>query len=197
MVLINKKMGNELNGFARKRASFSRSDSFWTWGGGHTMIDFFHLTFSPKGNYRVYRSIQIPCWDHACANNGLHDVRKGLKSREVLLPITRFVLSGVVVAMAARTAGATWSNDENLFVLLLCSFADVSNLHCGFIWVSPKRRATWVEGFLSESFVWKVFHWWLTRNAERREPWWTLHPLNFQISKRHVRVQTDSCSRCF
>ena len=41
------------------------------------------------------------------------------------------VLSGVVVAMAARTE-ATRSNDENsLFVLQLCPFADVSNLHCG------------------------------------------------------------------
>ena len=31
--------GNELNGFARKRASFS--DPFWNWGGGHTTTDFF------------------------------------------------------------------------------------------------------------------------------------------------------------
>ena len=47
------------------------------------------------------------------------------------------VLSGVVVAMAARTA-ATRSNDENsLFVLQLCPFADVSNLHCGFIRLFP------------------------------------------------------------
>ena len=30
-------------------------------------------------------------WDRAWAKNGLHDVRKGHKSREVLLPITRFV----------------------------------------------------------------------------------------------------------
>ena len=29
-------------------------------------------------------------WDRAWAKNGLHDVRKGLESREVLLPITRF-----------------------------------------------------------------------------------------------------------
>ena len=42
-------MGNGLNGFARKRASSSRSDSFWTWGGGHTMIDFFFIWhFRPK-----------------------------------------------------------------------------------------------------------------------------------------------------
>ena len=25
------------------------------------MIDFFHLTFSPEGTYRVYRSHRIPC----------------------------------------------------------------------------------------------------------------------------------------
>ena len=67
------------------------------------------------------------------------------------------ILSGVVVAMAARTA-VTRSNDENsLFVLLLRPFADVSNLHCGFIKLFPKRRVTLVEGFSSESFLWKVF----------------------------------------
>ena len=78
------------------------------------------------------------------------------------------VLSGVV---AARTA-PTRSNDENsLFVLLLCPFADVSNLHCGFIRLFSKRRVTLVEGFSSESFFWKVFRWRLTRPAERLEPW--------------------------
>ena len=62
-----------------------------------------------------------------------------------------------MVAMAARTA-ATRSNDENsLFVLLLCPFAVVSNLHCGFIRLFPKRRVTLVEGFSSESFFLEGF----------------------------------------
>ena len=66
-------------------------------------------------------------------------------------------LSGVVAAMAALTA-ATRSNDENsLFVLLLCPSADVSNLHCGFIRLFPKRTVTLVEGFSSESFFWEGF----------------------------------------
>ena len=34
-----RKWGPELNGFARKPASFS--DSFWNWEGGHTRTDFF------------------------------------------------------------------------------------------------------------------------------------------------------------
>ena len=56
------------------------------------MIDFFHLTFSPEGTYRVYRSHRIPCAEimEIAREQSLHDVRKGLKSREVLLPITRF-----------------------------------------------------------------------------------------------------------
>ena len=67
------------------------------------------------------------------------------------------VLSGVVVAMAARTA-VTRSNDENsLFVLLLCPFADVSNLRCGFIRLFPKQRVPLVEGFSSESFFGRFF----------------------------------------
>ena len=41
----------------------------------------------------VYRySSNSMRWDRAWAKNGLHDVRKGLKSREVLLPITRFLV---------------------------------------------------------------------------------------------------------
>ena len=69
------------------------------------------------------------------------------------------VLSGVVVAMAARTA-ETRSNDENNpFDLLLCPFADVSNLYCGFIRLFTKQRVTLVEGFSSESFFWNVFRW--------------------------------------
>ena len=95
------------------------------------------------------------------------------------LPLARFikkwvfsgVLSGVVVAKDARTA-ATRSNDEtSLFVLPLCPFADVSNLHCGFIRLFPKRRVTLVESFSSERFFWKVFRWRLTCPAERLEPW--------------------------
>ena len=69
-------------------------------------------------------------------------------------------LSGVVIAMAARTA-ATRLNDENsLIVLLLCPFADVSNLHIVAslgCFLSYKRRVTLVEGFLSESFFGRFF----------------------------------------
>ena len=81
------------------------------------------------------------------------------------------VLSGVVVAMAARTAETRLNDENSPFDLLLCPFADVSNLHCGFIRLFPRRRVTLVEGFLSESFSWKVFRWRLTRPAERLEPW--------------------------
>ena len=63
------------------------------------------------------------------------------------------VLSGVVVAMAGRTA-ETQSNVENSpFVLLLCLFTDVSNLHCGFIRLFPKQRVTLVEGFRQKVFL--------------------------------------------
>ena len=81
------------------------------------------------------------------------------------------VLSGVVVATAARTAATRSNNENSLFVLPLCPFAVVSNLHCGFIRLFPKRRVTLVEGFSSESFFGMVFRWRLTRPAERLEPW--------------------------
>ena len=59
--------------------------------------------------------------------------------------------------MAAHTA-STRSNDENsLFVLLPCTFADVSNLHCGFIGLFTKRIVALVEGFSSESFFGRFF----------------------------------------
>ena len=63
-------------------------------------------------------------------------------------------LSGVVVAMAARTASTRSTDENSLFVLLLCPFAHVSNFHCGFIRLFPTRR---VEAFSSESFFGRLF----------------------------------------
>ena len=73
----------------------------------------------------------------------------------------RYIKSGLVVwlpCLLVRRRSRSRSNDENSSsVLLRRPFADVSNLHCGFIRLFPKRRVTLVEGFSSDFFFLERF----------------------------------------
>ena len=94
------------------------------------------------------------------------------KNRHHIAPRGQGVKGAKFQCQPRERCAAEISQPENsLFVLLLCPFPDVSNLHCGFIRLFPKRRIILVKGFLSESYFWKVFRWRLTRPAERLEPW--------------------------